>query len=111
MGIIAQILFFFFFWFKFSLFCLRKATICCFFVFFGGVVHHGRPFGGSEAPATVLVEAGPSQLSGGRWPRVGSDKACALVDEDGVIPVSRPVSVLRPSMVTKLSEDSSSRAS
>ena len=44
-------------------------------------------------------------------PSVGFDNACVPDDEDGVTAVSRPVSVLRPSIVSRLSEDSGSRAS
>jgi hypothetical protein len=41
---------------------------------------------------------------------VGSVNACVPEDEEGVTAVSRPVSVLRPSMVSRLSETSGSRA-
>ena len=42
---------------------------------------------------------------------VGSVNACVPEDEEGVTAVSRPVFVLRPSMVSRLLEDSGSRAS
>ena len=42
---------------------------------------------------------------------VGSVNACVPEDKEGVTAVSRPVSVLRPSMVSRLLEDSGSRAS
>ena len=43
--------------------------------------------------------------------RVGFDSACAPLEEDGVKAVARPVSVLKPSIVSKLPEDSGSKVS
>ena len=47
-----------------------------------------------------------------RWrPASGPSTLASPEDKEGVTAVSRPVSVLRPSMVSRLSEDSGSRAS
>ena len=43
--------------------------------------------------------------------KVGFDSACFPLEEDGVKAVARPVSVLKPSIVSRLPEDSGSRAS
>ena len=43
--------------------------------------------------------------------KVGFDSACVPLEEDGVTAVARPVSVLKPSIVSRLPEDSGSRAS
>ena len=42
---------------------------------------------------------------------VGFDSACVPLEEHGVKAVARPVSVLKPSIVSRLPEDSGSRAS
>ena len=78
----------------------------------------GTPFWGDRGPGHGASGGRPLSTVGGVGgrldslePRVGSDKACVPDDEDGITAVSRPVSVLRRSMVSKLSEDSGSRAS
>ena len=75
---------------------------------FWGGLGPGHGAGGGRPLSTV---GGVSGRLDSLEPRVGSDKACVPDDEDGFTAVSRPVSVLRPSMVSKLSEDSGSRAS
>ena len=42
---------------------------------------------------------------------VGLDSACAPLEEEGVKAVAGPVSVLKPSIVSKLPEDSGSKVS
>ena len=43
--------------------------------------------------------------------KVGFDSACVPLEEDGVKALARPVSVLKPSIVSRLPEDLGSRAS
>ena len=76
------------------------------------------PFWGGQGPRHGAGGGPPLSTVGGVGgqldslePRVGSDNACVPDDEDGVTAVSRPVSVLRPSIVSRLSEDLGSRAS
>ena len=77
----------------------------------------GPPFWGGRGSGHGTSGGRPRSTGGvgGRLdslePSVGSDNACVPNDEDGVTTVSRPVTVLRPSIVSRLSEDSGSRAS
>ena len=78
----------------------------------------GPPLWGARGPDHGACGGRPLPTVGGvggrlDWlePKVSSDKACVPNENDGVTAVSRPVSALRPSMVSKLSEDSGSRAS